>query len=81
MKPKFFRKNSRDDLETVREVFEEEVYKCDWFEQKKYKIKNVIDIGALIGSFTLWVKEKNPEANLISIEPDPESFELLKKKR
>ena len=42
-------------------------------------MKTVVDVGALIGSFTLWAQEQWPNAIIHAYEPDPESFEYLKK--
>jgi len=79
LRPKYYRKSSKDELETIREVYDDLVYKPGWFSHKPNSIKTVIDIGALIGSFTLWAHEQWPKAIIHSFEPDPESFELLKK--
>lgn len=39
----------------------------------------IIDAGANIGLFTIWIKNKYPDAMVICIEPDMENFKLLKK--
>ncbi len=39
----------------------------------------IIDAGANIGLFTIWIKNKYPDAIVICIEPDTENFKLLKK--
>jgi FkbM family methyltransferase len=39
----------------------------------------IIDGGANIGLFAIYIKNKYPEATIICIEPDPENFELLLK--
>src|SRR4051812_38097895 len=54
------------------------------FVKKQYNIrypKNVnvvIDGGANIGLFTVFIKNKYPAAKVICVEPDPENFEALK---
>lgn len=39
----------------------------------------VIDAGANIGLFTVMIKNKFPNAKVISVEPDPDNFKLLQK--
>jgi len=41
--------------------------------------KIIIDGGANIGLFTLLMKNKFPDARVISVEPDKENFEMLQK--
>jgi len=79
LKPKFLRKTSEDELETIREAYVEQVYKPNWFNFEKQKIRKIIDIGGLIGSFTLWAQEQWPNATIHVYEPDPDSFDLLAK--
>ncbi len=38
----------------------------------------ILDIGGHIGTFAIWALCINPEAHMISIEPDPETFAILK---
>ena len=55
------------------------------FVGKSYEIpfpansKIIIDAGANIGFFSVLLKNKFPDAQIITIEPDEENFELLKK--
>lgn len=39
----------------------------------------ILDIGANIGLATLWFKHRYPDARIIAVEPDPESFALLER--
>lgn len=39
----------------------------------------ILDIGANIGLATLWFKRRYPDARIIAVEPDPESFALLER--
>ena len=41
-------------------------------------VKTILDVGANIGAFTLAAREVFPTAKIISIEPDPETFQILK---
>jgi len=79
LRPVHLRKETIDEKETIREVFDDLVYLPDWFEIDPRKVKTVLDIGALIGSFSLWAHEKWPKAEIFAFEPDPESYEFLLK--
>jgi len=79
MRPTHLRKNCEGEIESVHEVFDDLVYKPSWFNFDLMKVKTVVDVGALIGSFTLWAQEQWPNAIINAYEPDPESFEYLKK--
>ncbi len=37
----------------------------------------IVDIGAHVGSFTVWAALRSPKAQLLAVEPNPETFELL----
>jgi len=76
MRPKFFREKT-DDLGTLSEVFDGKVYDPKWFSLEKNSIKTIIDVGGLIGSFTLWAQQSFPNASIFTYEPDPDSFEIL----
>lgn len=41
--------------------------------------KNILDLGSNIGLSTIFFATKYPEAKIISIEPDPETFKILEK--
>jgi len=79
MKNWILRENCIDDSGTVKEVFEELVYSPNWFEIENEQIKTVVDIGALIGAFTVWAVETFPNATVYSFEPDNDSFKFLTK--
>jgi FkbM family methyltransferase len=40
-------------------------------------VRRVLDVGAHIGSFALWVCEQAPAAQVVSIEPEPRNFSDL----
>lgn len=42
------------------------------------RIKRVVDVGANVGQFWLATRTLCPDAEILSIEPDPNSFELLR---
>lgn len=79
MKNLVIREDCRDDSETIREVFDDLSYLPSWFEIKFEQVKTVVDIGALIGAFTVWAVETFPNATVYSFEPDNDSFKFLTK--
>ena len=79
MKPKFIHDSSNDEYVTITEVFDDLVYQPSWFDFESTDFKKIVDVGALIGSFSLWIHEKFPNAVIHAYEPDPESFDYLLK--
>jgi len=39
--------------------------------------RTIVDIGAHVGSFTVWAGRRAPKARVLAVEPNPETFELL----
>ncbi len=56
------------------EIFKEEIYKFNTLNSKPY----IIDGGANIGLASIYFKLQNPNSRIISFEPDPSIFEILK---
>jgi len=79
MKPAYYRQESKDDYDSVKEIFDETVYRPNWFLFKPENIRRVVDVGALIGSFTLWALERWPKAIIHTYEPDPDNYSFLLK--
>jgi FkbM family methyltransferase len=44
---------------------------------RQHNVRTIVDIGAHVGSFTVMCHHFWPNAKIISVEPHPESFELL----
>jgi FkbM family methyltransferase len=63
------------DFTTFFQVFIEEEYAIPFDANARF----VIDGGANVGYFALYIKNKFPETTIVCIEPDPENFELLQK--
>jgi len=40
-------------------------------------IRSIVDVGAHIGSFTVWAARRAPDARCLAVEPNPETFALL----
>ena len=70
----YLRKGTSDNA-AFRQVFVHKEYDINFGKHPKV----IIDGGANIGLFTIFMKNKYPQAKIICIEPDPENFEVLKK--
>lgn len=42
-------------------------------------LKTIVDIGAHVGTFTVWAATRSPHARILSVEPNPETFRLLER--
>jgi FkbM family methyltransferase len=40
-------------------------------------VRTIVDIGAHIGSFTVWAARRAPDARCLAVEPNPATFRLL----
>lgn len=40
--------------------------------------RTIVDIGAHVGSFTVWAALRSPQARLLAVEPNPDTFSLLR---
>jgi FkbM family methyltransferase len=63
------------DLDTAREIILDEVYRgvC----QNVPNCRTIVDLGANIGLASLYLSHFYPKARLISVEPFPDTYELL----
>ncbi|HEV2029127.1 MAG TPA: FkbM family methyltransferase [Candidatus Dormibacteraeota bacterium] len=41
------------------------------------KVQTIVDVGAHVGSFTIWAALRSPMAKLLAIEPNPETYPIL----
>lgn len=55
------------------EIYIQKIYERD------IRPANILDIGANIGLFTLWAYQRWAPTKMISVEPEPRNFEVLKK--
>lgn len=68
--------SERASLECIQNVLNDEYHiRC----LQNHDVKFVLDIGAHVGTFTCIAHHLWPNATIISIEPSPSTFELLKK--
>ncbi|KAI0554873.1 FkbM family methyltransferase [Xylaria curta] len=58
-----------------KEIFEDECYDISNLREAPF----VIDAGANIGLFSLYVKNKFPSAKIIAFEPAPETYDILRR--
>jgi FkbM family methyltransferase len=42
-------------------------------------LKAIVDIGAHVGTFTVWAAARSPRARILAVEPNPETFAFLEK--
>ncbi len=58
------------------DIFAFSAYECDWeLEEAPF----VIDVGAHIGAFALWLSERYPRIRGVCYEPDPQAFAYLER--
>ena len=67
-------RNGTSDLETFYQIFLDQEYTTELIKSPNV----VIDAGANIGLFTVFIKSQFPNAKVISIEPDKENYEVLR---
>jgi FkbM family methyltransferase len=63
---------------TILEVWRERCYTRDGFYVPKDG-DQIVDAGAHVGLFSLFMALKNPKCNILSLEPFPENYECLQK--
>lgn len=69
----------RDDLVWIfKEIFVERCYTPGWFYQPRPS-HTVIDVGANIGLFSLYLTSVAPGIRVFAFEPHPETFDRLKR--
>lgn len=68
-------KNKKMTEDMIHEIFDNKVYAFT----TKNKMPYIIDAGSNIGLSTVFFKSQYPNAKILCFEPDPNSFELLKK--
>lgn len=70
----YFRKSTTD-----ARVFNQIFYWKEYdFIDESYVPGTVLDCGANIGMFAVWAKRRYPNARVVSVEPSPGNFEMLK---
>jgi FkbM family methyltransferase len=65
------------DEEAIREVFVDEEYAFLREALCANEMPKILDVGAHIGTFAIWCLGEQPTACILSIEADPETFEVV----
>lgn len=58
----------------------EEIWLGDSYTRSNVRLRTgstIVDIGANIGAFTVWIAKANPRARIIAVEPDPLNLTFL----
>jgi FkbM family methyltransferase len=69
---------NQSDTDVVNEVINGDCYLLNAMKQRGFQPRVIVDVGAHIGTFSVLAHSLWPEARIISIEPNAESFEVLK---
>jgi len=73
----FFRQSSSDEA-VLNHSFDSEIYFPQLPEFDFANAKSIIDIGGHIGAFSIYTSIKCPNAKIFTLEPNEESFSILK---
>lgn len=74
---KFFIRPRTTDLYILAEVFEEKCYQPT-LKLKKEKVKLIVDLGAHLGSFSVWANQTFQPKKIISVEMEKNNLEMLR---
>src|SRR5690242_1020217 len=70
-----FRVEKQSDVAVIKSIFLKNEYQHEYF--KIQDNDTVLDIGAHIGSFTIWATKKASNVSVIAFEPHTRNFQLL----
>ncbi|KAH8431031.1 FkbM family methyltransferase [Aspergillus melleus] len=65
--------NTKEVQHVYKEIFEDDCYSCLNIGENPF----IIDVGANIGLFTLYMKQKYPRSRILAFEPAPETYDVL----
>lgn len=71
------RGESQGDIGIIDEVVTRDGYNLLQLAQGAWRPRTILDIGASCGAFSRWAHHLWPKARIISIEPNPRSYEIL----
>lgn len=77
VKNTIYLRNKSYDTHIFNQIFIKE--EMVFIKLKNHCINTIIDAGANIGLFTIYIKNKFPDSSILSIEPSIKNFEILKK--
>lgn len=72
---KIYYRNENELARTYSEIFLKNIYQLSFCNENKF----VLDLGAHIGISALYLKKIWPNAKILSFEPNPYTFDVLKK--
>ncbi|KAI9035246.1 FkbM family methyltransferase [Aspergillus affinis] len=65
--------NTKEVGHIYKEIFEDDCYSCMNLGQSPF----IVDAGANVGLFTLYMKQKYPASKILAFEPAPETYDVL----
>lgn len=74
---KFYIRPRTTDLLILAEIFEEKCYQPTFMLKKKFNL--IVDLGAHMGSFSIWANKIFQPQKIISIEMEQDNFKMLQK--
>lgn len=77
IKERIFLRRKSSDIPTFHQVFAKREYDLKMLNIKAPRV--IIDGGANIGLFSIFIKNKYPDSKIIAVEPDKENFEMMNK--
>jgi FkbM family methyltransferase len=75
--PVLIRTEKHGDIDVIRDVIERDVYGLRAL--RDAPVQTILDVGAHLGTFSLFAKTVWPHARVIAIEPNPRSCALLRR--
>lgn len=65
------------DMDVINEIVGRDDYRLNLMKAAGFNPKVIVDVGAHIGSFSVLAHSLWPQATIVCLEPNPESFQLL----
>jgi FkbM family methyltransferase len=72
-------RSQTSDFHEIISVFSGKEYPREILERVLPTDPVILDVGAHIGCFTIWIKRMRPDARMFSFEPEGENFAVLKR--
>src|SRR5438045_3905914 len=70
---------AEQDMDIVKEVLLGDTYRLHGMKEAGFEPQTIVSIGSHIGTFEMLAHSLWPNAKVVSVEPNKESFELLKR--
>lgn len=72
-----FLRNNQTDYRLLVSIFCHQEYGSKWIFKYIKQAKLIVDAGANIGLFSIFINHHYPEAQIVSVEPEDDNFEML----